>query len=295
MAKKLGKLFTLAVTAGTAAAAAYYYLQNKKAAVQEAPEEEDDFEKDPEDDFDDTDFTDDDFVDESEHPEEAKEEAKEDTPVFSSETKEDGHTYVTLDLKAAQDKAVQLRDTVFNKVGDTVSRIKNSSEYETVTGKINETVDKVRSNEDVQAVDNVTEAEDQTAGNNCGDQGSEDLCQSGHDALQRVLILLGCGLSLVFADAFDAGNGGEVVVEVSNSVANDDLELASLGEAALNGRDSLDGFDVCQCGIIQNEAHSGHAVADCCDVFLATNQLQQLAASWVYLPMIVVPPVYFLF
>ena len=35
MAKKLGKLFTLAVTAGTAAAAAYYYLQNKKAAVQE--------------------------------------------------------------------------------------------------------------------------------------------------------------------------------------------------------------------------------------------------------------------
>lgn len=30
MAKKLGKLFTLAVTAGTAAAAAYYYLQNKK-------------------------------------------------------------------------------------------------------------------------------------------------------------------------------------------------------------------------------------------------------------------------
>ena len=34
MAKKLGKLFTLAVTAGTAAAAAYYYLQNKKAAVQ---------------------------------------------------------------------------------------------------------------------------------------------------------------------------------------------------------------------------------------------------------------------
>ena len=86
MAKKLGKLFTLAVTAGTAAAAAYYYLQNKKAAVQEAPEEEDDFEKDPEDDFDDTDFTDDDFVDESEHPEEAKEEAKEDTPVFSSET-----------------------------------------------------------------------------------------------------------------------------------------------------------------------------------------------------------------
>ena len=153
MAKKLGKLFTLAVTAGTAAAAAYYYLQNKKAAVQEAPEEEDDFEKDPEDDFDDTDFTDDDFVDESEHPEEAKEEAKEDTPVFSSETKEDGHTYVTLDLKAAQDKAVQLRDTVFNKVGDTVSRIKNSSEYETVTGKINETVDKVRSNEDVQAVE----------------------------------------------------------------------------------------------------------------------------------------------
>ena len=47
MAKKLGKLFTLAVTAGTAAAAAYYYLQNKKAAVQEAPEEEDDFEKRP--------------------------------------------------------------------------------------------------------------------------------------------------------------------------------------------------------------------------------------------------------
>ena len=155
IAQKAERLKQLAVAGARRDLAEMMILQIGwiEEAAQEAPEEEDDFEKDPEDDFDDTDFTDDDFVDESEHPEEAKEEAKEDTPVFSSETKEDGHTYVTLDLKAAQDKAVQLRDTVFNKVGDTVSRIKNSSEYETVTGKINETVDKVRSNEDVQAVE----------------------------------------------------------------------------------------------------------------------------------------------
>jgi len=130
--------------------------------------------------------------------------------------------------------------------------------------------------EDVQAVDDVAEAQNQTACDDCGNQGCEDFCQSGHDTLQSVLVLLGCGLGLVLADAFDAGNGGEVVVEVSDGIADDDLELTGLGEAALNGRDSLDCLDVCQCGIVQHEAHTGHAVADCCDVFLATNQLQQL-------------------
>ena len=87
---------------------------------------------------------------------------------------------------------------------------------------------------------------------------------------------LAADLASSLADAFDAGNGGEVVVEVSNGVADDDLELTGLSEAALHGRDGLDGLDVCQCRIVQNEAHSGYAVADCCDVFLAANQLQQL-------------------
>ena len=129
--------------------------------------------------------------------------------------------------------------------------------------------------EDVQAVDNVTEAQNQTAGDDCGDQGSENFSQSSHDTLQSVLVLLSSGLGLVLADAFDAGNGGEVVVEVSNSVADDDLELTSLSEGALDGLQFFDSLDVGLCGIVQNEAHTGDAVADCSDVFLATNQLQQ--------------------
>ena len=147
--------------------------------------------------------------------------------------------------------------------------------------------------EDVQAVDNVTEAQNQTAGDDCGDQGSEDLSQSSHDTLQSVLVLLCCGLSLFLADAFDAGDSGEVVVEVSNGVADDDLELTGLGEGALDGLQFFDGLDVSDCGIVQNEAHAGDAVADCCDVFLATNQLQQLGSILGVLAHSLVPPVYF--
>ena len=132
--------------------------------------------------------------------------------------------------------------------------------------------------EDVQAVDDVTEAQNQTAGDDCGDQGGENFSQSSHDALQSVLVLLCCGLCLVLADAFDAGDSGEVVVEVSNGVADDDLELTGLGEGALDGLQFFDSLDISDCGIVQNEAHTGDAVADRCDVFLAANQLQQFSS-----------------
>lgn len=151
MAKKLGKFLAFAVAAGAAAAGTYYYLQNKKA--KEDWFEDDDFDDDFEDeDFQDEDFEDDfdenDFLDESED-----EEAEDDIPVFTKGTNEQGHTYVTLDIKAAQDKATQLYDNVANKVGEAVSKLKSSSEYETVSGKLSDTVNKIKNSEEFQAVD----------------------------------------------------------------------------------------------------------------------------------------------
>ncbi len=151
MAKNLRKFLAFAVAVG-AAAGTYYYFRNKKDENKESgdskpdpslEEEETSFE-DLE--FDDGEFDDDDFEDESE-PSKTN-----GSPVFSKGTNEQGHTYVTLDLKAAQEKAALLRDNVVSKVGETVTKIKSSSEYETVSGKISETVDKFRSSEELHEV-----------------------------------------------------------------------------------------------------------------------------------------------
>ena len=155
MAKKFGKFFTLAVAAGTAAAAAYYYVQNKKkeAALAGAGFDADDFDDDDlsfdDPDFSDSDFDDDDFVDESDPFSYTA--SNPDSKVFTSGTNEQGHTYVTLDLNAAQDKASQFCGTVVNKLEEAVQKIKSTPEYETVTVRFNETADKIKNSEEAQA------------------------------------------------------------------------------------------------------------------------------------------------
>ena len=156
MAKKFGKFFTLAVAAGTAAAAAYYYVQNKKKeqALAGAGFDADDFEDDDlsfdDPDFSDSDFDDDDFVDESD-PDCAYHIPDADAKVFTSGTNEQGHTYVTLDLNAAQDKVSHFCGTVVNKLEESVQKIRSTPEYETAAARFNETADKIRNSEEAQA------------------------------------------------------------------------------------------------------------------------------------------------
>lgn len=156
MAKKFGKFFTLAVAAGTAAAAAYYYVQNKKKeqALAGAGFDADDFEDDDlsfdDPDFSDSDFDDDDFVDESD-PDCAYHIPDAEAKVFTSGTNEQGHTYVTLDLNAAQDKVSHFCGTVVNKLEESVQKIRSTPEYETAAARFNETADKIRNSEEAQA------------------------------------------------------------------------------------------------------------------------------------------------
>lgn len=161
MAKKLGKLLAFAAAASAVAAGTYYYLQNKNKGTSEKHEEEDFDEYDDFDDFENSAIDEDDFEDESEIPE--KEESPEDKkpkedPIISKQCGENGHTYVTLDLKAAQDKASALYNSVAGKVNDTVTKIKSTYEYEAVSGKINDTVNKIKNSEEFQAADDHLEA-----------------------------------------------------------------------------------------------------------------------------------------
>ena len=127
MAKNWGRLVLFAAAAGAAAAGTYYYLQkHKKAADPECEAYDGDAAAD--DDFEDDDFFDDDFEDEEEDCEK-----KDTSRIFTAGTNAQGHTYVTLDLKAASDKAANLCDNVATKFGEAVQKLKIPREKVGVT------------------------------------------------------------------------------------------------------------------------------------------------------------------
>ncbi len=104
--------------------------------------------------------------------------------------------------------------------------------------------------EEIDAVDAVAEAQNQTACDDGRDQRGEDLSQHTHDLLQRVLVLLGRALDSLLGDTVDAGDRDEIIVEIVDRVADDDLELARLGESALGGFQCLDLGNVRLGGIV---------------------------------------------
>ena len=73
----------------------------------------------------------------------------------------------------------------------------------------------------------------------------------------------------------DAGDGNKVIVEIADRIADDDLELARLGESALGGFQCLDLGNVCLGGIVEDKSHTRYAVGYCRDVLLAANVLKQ--------------------
>ena len=131
MAKNWGRLVLFAAVTGAAAAGTYYYLQKQKKKELNPEGDASDGETAQDDDFDDDDFFDDDFEDEEEEAEK-----KDSSRIFTAGTNSEGHTYVTLDLKAASEKAVNLCDNVATRFGEAVQKLKNSSEYEAVSGKV---------------------------------------------------------------------------------------------------------------------------------------------------------------
>ena len=67
---------------------------------------------------------------------------------------------------------------------------------------------------EVDAVDTVAEAKDQTAGDDGGNQRGKNLRKHAHDLLQCVLVLLGCALDGILGNTVNAGYRNEVVVEI---------------------------------------------------------------------------------
>ena len=84
--------------------------------------------------------------------------------------------------------------------------------------------------ENVQGVNTVAEAQDQTAGDDRGQKGRKDLRQNGCQSLQRILIFLGRLLDRILGNAADPGDFRKIVVELGNRVSDDDLELTGLRE-----------------------------------------------------------------
>ena len=127
----------------------------------------------------------------------------------------------------------------------------------------------------VDAVNAVAEAKDQTAGDDGGNQWGKNLRKHAHDLLQCVLVLLGRALDSILGNTVDAGDGNKVIVEIADRIADDDLELARLGESALGGFQCLDLGNVRLGGIIQHKTHPGYTVRNCRDVLFAANVLKQ--------------------
>ena len=67
---------------------------------------------------------------------------------------------------------------------------------------------------DRHGIDDVAEAENETADDDRRNQRSEDLREGGHDSLQRVLIGLRCRLDLCLGDTGYAGDLDEVIIEI---------------------------------------------------------------------------------
>ena len=128
---------------------------------------------------------------------------------------------------------------------------------------------------EVDAVNAVAEAENQTAGDDGGNQRGKNLRKHAHDLLQCVLVLLGCALDGILGNTVNAGDGNKVIVEIADRIADDDLELARLGESALGGFQCLDLGNVRLGGIVQHKTHPGYTVRNCRDVLFAAHILKQ--------------------
>ena len=135
--------------------------------------------------------------------------------------------------------------------------------------------DQRRAVEDFHAVNDVAEAENQTASDNSRDQRRENLRKGGHEFLQNVLVLLGHALDLFFGDAGNAGDRREIVIEIRDFIADDHLELSRLRERSLDRGNAFNLFDVGPFGVHQHIAHTGDAVGRRRDIFAPANCGQQ--------------------
>ena len=108
--------------------------------------------------------------------------------------------------------------------------------------------------------------------------------------MEGVLVLLSGLFHLVFGHALHPGHGHEVVVEIGNRIADDDLELSRLGEGPLDHLHGLDALHIGFAGVIENKAHPRDTVRNRRDILLAAHQRKQLCGILLILSHSLEPP-----
>ena len=130
---------------------------------------------------------------------------------------------------------------------------------------------------EVDFADDVAEAEDQTAADEGGDKRGKDLAENAHGSLERILVGACRRLGGLLRNALDAAYRRELLIEVGNVVADDDLKLTGLRKRTLCSGQLLDCLHVGLAGIDQNKTHARHAMRNGGDVLLTAYQLQEPA------------------
>lgn len=130
--------------------------------------------------------------------------------------------------------------------------------------------------EKIERVDAVAETKNQTADDDGRDDWRENLCDDCDRPLEHVLIRLRGRLDRVLRHTLDACNRREIIVEHRDIVADDDLELAGLREAAFDDLHRLNAFDIRFRRITEYETHARHAVRNRRNIPLAADELQKL-------------------
>ena len=128
--------------------------------------------------------------------------------------------------------------------------------------------------EDVLGGEHAVQRHQHTATDQNGDQRNEDVSNGLDEAGDNVALLRGDALEFILG-CFGCASGDEVLVYlVDVAGANDNLELASIEEAALEVFVVVDCCLVDLVLVLQDEAKAGCAVCGCNDVAGATDVLQ---------------------
>ena len=120
--------------------------------------------------------------------------------------------------------------------------------------------------------EDVVQPHQQTAGDDGGDDGDEDVRQGFDEALQQVALRRAEVFCFLGADLFDAGDVKQLSGNfIDRAGAEDDLELPGGEEVALGERDGVHGGLVDFALVFQDHAQAGGAVGSGGDVVAAAD------------------------
>ena len=123
--------------------------------------------------------------------------------------------------------------------------------------------------------DNITEAQNQTAANQRGNNGGENLAERAHYPLQPILLRGRRRFYRILGNAFNPGKGGEFLIKLAHLITDNHLELPGLGKRSLDTTYRLNAGNIRLFRINQDKTHPRHAMRHRADILLAANRCQK--------------------